>query len=153
MPRFCLSIAFLLAAMTLTAGQENKRPSGKKPAEPKTIPGVEVRLRFSVEELDPLKPDKNYLECIVRNKADRSIQVPTVYTGGHNGDISLRAKERFGLRLIFWAGKEKQVHKLLKPGEEITVFKDSLANVFLLDMDKDKPLKPREERFYWTWEA
>ena len=52
-----------------------------------------------------------------------------------------------------WAGKDKQVTKMLKPGEETIVFKDSLTKVLLLDLAMDKPLKPNEPRYYWTWFA
>ena len=48
---------------------------------------------------------------------------------------------------------KKQETKPLDPGQEFTVFKDTLINVLLLDTEKPKPLKPKEERYYWSWNA
>ena len=35
----------------------------------------------------------------------------------------------------------------------MTVFKDELAKVLVLDTDKVEPLKPKQERYYWSWRA
>jgi hypothetical protein len=120
---------------------------------PKPIPGVEVTLRFSVSELDPLKPADSFVECIVRNKSDKAIQVPTVYTGGHEGDMSLVARHYWQLALVAWAGPKEQVATLLKPATEMTIFKKELKDIFLLDMTRQKPLMPAERRWYWSWSA
>lgn len=115
---------------------------------------VSVNLRFSVDVLDPLKPEKSYVECIVKNGTDKAVQVPVIYSGGYyHDDLVLTAGGQWELRLVIWAGQAKKESKLLKPGEELTVYKDSLVNVLLLDMEKGKPLKPREERYYWSWSA
>jgi hypothetical protein len=119
---------------------------------------VEVRLRFSVETLDPLKPDKNYIECTVRNGSQQAVQVPAVLAGGWDSDLILRvvAPERwhfFDFHLVMWASPKKKATKLLEPGEEMVVFKDELRAVLLLDTDKAKPLKPNEPRYYWSWRA
>jgi hypothetical protein len=114
---------------------------------------IEVKLHFSVDELDPSKPGESYLECKSFNGTDKAVHVPTVYAGGFEGDMSLKTIGRYDFHLVVWAGKAKQETKLLKPGEQIIVFKDSLASVLLLSMDKDTPLKPNQERYYWTCSA
>jgi hypothetical protein len=127
----------------------------------------DVQLRFSVKELDPLKPGDAYLECTVRNNTDRAVKVPTVYSGKYGSDIILGAgsfygpltnatqiySSMLGLRLVHWASPKKQEVKLVKPGETITIFKEELRPLFLLNDNKEKPLKPNEPRFYWTWNA
>ena len=117
---------------------------------------VEIVLRYSVEVLDPLNPKHSYLECIVRNKSKQTIQVPTSYGGGFNASMSLQSTERWILRLIRWGaakpGKKEDL-KPLAPGKEMTVFKNYLNDLFLLNMERDKPLKPNERRWYWTWQA
>jgi hypothetical protein len=123
---------------------------------------IDVRLRFSVEEIDPLKPGDSFVECIVRNGSDMAVAVPVTYSGGWSSDLLLHGtpvfgKEVFGLhhemKLVYWAGELKKETKLLKPGEELTVFKDTLNAVLVLDRTKDKPLKPKEPRYYWSWMA
>src|SRR5262249_47426918 len=127
------------------------RPDGKPydPKEVETIKGVtdvrfELELRFSVKELDPLKPGDAYLECTVHNRSSKPILAPTVYTGGYESDIVLATEHRFGLHLVHWAGPKKQDPKPVPPGETITVFKADLNSLFLLGVDKQKPLKPNE---------
>jgi hypothetical protein len=167
MPRFFLTCAILFAFAAIAAAWESKHLilrtdkvshvslTGKKPPpEPKSLPGVEVVLRFSVEELDPLKPDKSFVECIVHNQSPKAIQVPSGLAGGFDTDMTLTSGDRsFGLRLVMWAGDKNKETKLLKPGAAMTIFKDSLRNVLLLDEEKVKPLTPKEERYYWTWNA
>jgi Cellulase (glycosyl hydrolase family 5) len=116
-----------------------------------TDTSMEVRLRYSVEVLDPLKPAKAFIECVVRNNTDKEVKVPTTYGGE---DMTLRtAGNWLTLRMIHWAAGKKQETKLLKPGEEMVIYKEDLKTVLLLDMDKEKPLKPNEPRIYWTWMA
>jgi hypothetical protein len=57
------------------------RPSGKPYDENEvklikrlTGRGLDVRLRFSVELLDPLQPAQSYLECIVHNGPEHAVQ-------------------------------------------------------------------------------
>jgi hypothetical protein len=125
--------------------------------EPKTIPGIEVKLRFSVAELDPLKPGDSFVECTVRNQSAKAVQVPTVYTGSwEKSDMTLTGGGGGwwnGLRLVRWAGTKKQETKLLERDREMIVYKASLREILLLDMDKAAALKPKEERWYWSWSA
>src|SRR5206468_1741101 len=102
-----------------------------------------------------LKPDKSYVECIVRNKSARAVRVPSVYSGGYDSDVMLHVGANLYsyYKLVFWAGAKKERTQLLKPGQEMTVFKDELRAVFLLDIDKAKPLVPGEKRYYWSWSA
>src|SRR5205807_1340548 len=58
--------------------------SGDDPPRKPDPERIEVRLRFSVEVLDPLNPGEAFVECIVRNKSAKAVDVPTVYTGGHD---------------------------------------------------------------------
>ncbi len=130
-----------------------KKITGKK---------IEVMLRFSVDELDPLKPEQNHVECIVRNGTDKAIEVPANYAGGWNSDLVLRAGMIYepgtfgfyhGLILVYWAAEKKKETKLLNPGAETTVFKDELKAVLLLDGFEEKRLVPKEKRYYWDWQA
>ncbi len=116
-------------------------------------PGIAVMLRFSVDELDPLKPGKSFVECVVRNGSDRAVEVPTVYTRDYEGDLILSAGARHGLWMIAWAEPAKQKKVLLLPGREITVFKDELRAVLLLDLNAQKPLLAGEKTYHWTWMA
>jgi hypothetical protein len=104
-------------------------------------------------ELNPLKPGDAHLECVVRNGSDRAVRVPVTYSGGHEADLSLHTPRTPKLRLILWAGPEKKEHKELKPSAEVTAFKALLKDVLLLEVVKRKPLAPREQQYYWTWEA
>ena len=118
-----------------------------------TLAGIEVRLRFSVEEIDPAKPDKSYVECTIRNSGVNEIRVPSNYTGGWESDTILKSTGWHELRLVFWAGEKNKQFRQVKPGEEITIFKDELNAVLLLDMTKAKALMPKEKRYYWSWQA
>jgi hypothetical protein len=119
-----------------------------------TLFGVEVRLRFSHEEIDPLKPDKSYIECTVRNSGVNEIRIPSVYAGGwESDDMVLKSPGFHELRLVHWAESKTQHFQRVKPGEEITIFKDELTKVLLLDLTKPTALKPQEKRYYWSWQA
>ena len=126
---------------------------GPGPGKAKGLPGVEVVLRFSVEEFDPLKPGRSFLECVVRNKSDKAIKVPVLYSGGYDSDMVLSDGTVRDLRLIVWAGPKDKATKLVGPGEELTIFKESLREVLLLDVTEPKALIPEERRYYWTWQA
>lgn len=116
-------------------------------------PGITVVLRLSVDQLDPLKPEKSFVECVVRNGSDRAVEVPTVYTRDYEGDLVLSAGARHGLWMITWAGPAKQKTVLLLPGRELTVFMDELRAVLLLDLNSQKPLLAGEKTYHWTWMA
>ncbi|HYT89582.1 MAG TPA: hypothetical protein VEL76_12820, partial [Gemmataceae bacterium] len=67
MPKRCSSLVPVvclgLVALFLSprgASQTKDTGLGLKP-DPKAKPGIEVRLRFSVEELDPLQPGKSFV--------------------------------------------------------------------------------------------
>src|SRR5262249_35304704 len=118
---------------------------------------VDVLLRFSVETLDPLKPDKSFVECVVRNKSKQAVRVPR-YSGGWGTDMMLRVVGPGGwrfhdLHLVIWAGDTKKGTVLVNAGEEAMVFKDDLNAVLRLDLNKGKPLKPKEPHYYWSWSA
>jgi hypothetical protein len=121
-----------------------------KDAKPKPDPRIKVTLRFSVDELDPLKPGDSFIECRVHNGSDKPIQVPTVYIGGYTDrDMRLGGGR---VELIYWAGgKERQKFVELDPGKDIVVFKERLGILLLLDPKEIKPLKPAEPRYYWSW--
>jgi hypothetical protein len=106
-----------------------------------------------VEVLDPLNPGDAFVECIVRNKSTKAVNVPTAYSGGYRSDLVLYASGRHDLSLIWWAGSQKPEKKALAGGAEMTVFKAALKDVLLLDTVKPKALIPKEERFYWSWSA
>jgi hypothetical protein len=151
-PRFwrVASLLLLCQPALLCAGD---KAAGK----PKPDPNVDVQLRLSVATLDPLKTEQAFIECIVRNKSDKAVAVPTLYAGGYDADLVVWADGegpglRHELRLVFWAGP-KQQHRSLKPGDEATVFKALLKDVLLLEVEKDKPLMPKEGRYYWSWSA
>jgi hypothetical protein len=136
----------------LAAAGETTGPDKKASAPPKTI---QVILSCSAERLDPLKPGDHHLKCTVRNLSDRPIDVPVFYSGGYDADLKLRAAARWELTLVKWAGLKKDQKKTLAPGKEMVVFQDTLRNLFLLDVKdaKSLTLKPREERYYWSWSA
>ena len=143
------------------------RPNGKpydedevKKIKELTAKRVDVRLKFSVDTLDPLKPDKTFVECSVRNGTTKPITVPTSYDGGWESDMKLSAFQGRDarlwwneLRLVQWAGEKTKAKKLLQSGEEAVVFKDELKAVLVLGPQKDKPLMPKEKRYYWSWDA
>lgn len=141
-------IQLLLLASLCHAGDEDKKLVYKEKL-------IEVKLWSSSETLDPLKPGDHHLKCIVRNVSDRAVEVPTFYSGGYDGDLKLQAAARWELTLVRWAGVKKKEHKKLQPGEEVVVFKDTLRQLFLLDVKDPKSLslKPQEERHYWSWTA
>jgi len=123
---------------------------------------VSVRLRFSVDSLDPRKPEKSYAECIIRNGTDKPIVVPSNYSGGWRSDLFIHAHTIYGkesgrahtLTLVRWADKTDNETKMLKPGEEFSVFKNDLRAVLVLDSDFKYPrLKSSEPRYYWSWMA
>lgn len=120
---------------------------------------VSVDLRFSIDVLDPYKPEKGYVECTVRNGTDKPVEVPTVYSGGYDAEMKLTAHIAseggwwHELRLVYWAGSKKKETKLLQPGEQLVLFKDELKAMLLLDGFKEKPLNPNEKRYYWSWQA
>ena len=129
---------------------------GKKSAdEPRPIPGVEVILRASVKELDPLRPGDSFLECVVRNQADRELVVPVGLAGGFTRDVLLTSGRAFNpLTLVYWGGPKEQETTRLAAGKEVTVFKASLKDILLVGPDAAaKPLMPREKRYYWSWSA
>ena len=148
--RIALTLALaLFAAWPAWAQFEPPYQSKGKP-----VPGIEAELRFSVETLDALKPEKSYVEFILRNKTEKQIKVPTNYTGGYQDAVMvLWAKHEWPLSLVNWAGPKEQVLKPLKPREEMTVFKLELKDILHLDVDKEKPLIPNERRWYWSWIA
>ncbi|MFO0965239.1 MAG: hypothetical protein U0793_06595 [Gemmataceae bacterium] len=144
----CSLLAVLLAAVTAGGGGKKK--------EPPPLPGVKVTLRCSLEgTLNPLEPGKHGLECVVRNDSDRPIRVPLIYTGNFRQDMALLCESfRHPLNLVFWGGPKEQKTAELKPGEERTVFKETLREVLLLDaMEKKGTLIPGEKRYYWNWIA
>lgn len=143
---------YLLCLISLAAAGEAAGPD-KKPASKSK--GVEVVLSCSTERLDPLKPGDHHLKCVVRNLSDKAIDVPTFYSGGFDADLKLQAAERWELSLVKWAGVKKTERKKLAPGEEMVVFQDTLRDLFLLYAKDPKSLalKPREERYYWSWSA
>jgi hypothetical protein len=125
---------------------------------------IDVKLKISVDLLDPYKPEKGFIECIVHNRSEKAIRVPSVYAGGWQSDMVLNSwpgaskspgvGDVFGrLTLVRWAADTKKQAAPLEPGKEMTVFKDDLEKVLILDGFKVKPLKPKEERYYWTWQA
>jgi hypothetical protein len=67
-----LAVLFVLAASVLTAPAQ----SPGKPA----VPGIEVRISFTVEEYDPKAP-KGSLLLIVRNDTKEAVNVPADYDG------------------------------------------------------------------------
>jgi hypothetical protein len=148
MLRIPVAIGIFVAASWLAVAL----PGDKQVA--KSLPGIEVKLRFSVDELDSLKPGDSYIECIVRNQSKKAVQVPVGYGAGFDQPTSLHTSWPLGLRMVLWGeAKKKQQAKLLKPGEEMILFKESLKEVLLLEMTKEKPLLPKERRYYWTWQA
>jgi hypothetical protein len=152
-----MSIAarFCILAMLLSLLGGDARPGDKaaSKSDNKAVPGIEVLLRFSVEQLDPLKPENSHVECMVRNDSPMPIQVLTILTNSFDCDLSLRAKGRHELHLVAWAGPRKQEFKTLDAGKEMTVLKALLKDVLLLEMTKDTPLMPGEKRYYWAWRA
>jgi hypothetical protein len=143
----------IVACLFVAAAWPTVALPGDKKKETKTLPGIEVKLHFSVEELDPLKPGDSYIECIVRNQSEKAVQAPLGYSSGFSQPTALYAEERHQLRMVLWGDKKQAEMKLLKVGEELVVFKESLKEVFLLEMRKEKPLLPKERRYYWTWQA
>jgi hypothetical protein len=144
---------FLVCVGLLVAGSA---AGGKKPAdEPRPIAGVEVVLRLSVKELDPLKPGDSFLECLARNRSDRELVVPVELAGGFNREVILAVGGRFHrLTLVYWGGPKEQKTTRLPAGKDVVVFKASLKDILLLGSDAAaKPLMPREKRYYWGWNA
>jgi hypothetical protein len=149
--RHCVYRSALVVGLVLLSRSVPGQSGDKPPV--KAAPGIEVRLRFSVETLDPLKPEQAFVECTVRNQSSKAVEVPTRYTGGHDSTLVLWATDQHDLRLVWWAGSKEQVTKSLAAGTEMTVFKALLKDVLLLDVDTPKPLMPKEERYYWSWSA
>jgi len=87
--KFFNGLFLCLMAVIVLASSVETHAGKKKPEEPKRIPGVEVVLRISVEELDPFKPGDSFIECVVRNKSDQEITVPTKLVGGHGPSLDL----------------------------------------------------------------
>jgi hypothetical protein len=121
---------------------------------------VEVRLRFSVDKLDPRKPGDAFIESVLRNGTPKPIRVPAKYDGGWDSDMKLTAFQApeaglhwIELRMVRWAGAKTHAAKVVQPGEECTMFKDSLNAVLRLDLKQEKPLVPKEEQYYWSWSA
>jgi Cellulase (glycosyl hydrolase family 5) len=121
---------------------------------------LDVRLRISVEELDPLKPGNAFLECTVRNGTATAVTAPSVFDGNWISDVKLTAFRGpeaglawIPMNLHYWATDKKKETKLLQPGEELTVFKDELKAILILDANKDKPVAPKQKRYYWLWTA
>jgi hypothetical protein len=127
--------------------------------EPKAEKGtVRVEVRFTVKEFDPKKPKEGSLECVVRNDADKPIEVPTGYAWKFDSDVVLfgrvgKGKKKtenvyhwWDLRLVKRDGDSKEEEKaakaVVKPGKELVVFKESL-NALLLD----------QKKFGWSWQA
>src|SRR4051794_12906853 len=98
-----------LACLALLAG--SALMAGEPPPAVKPKPGIDVLLRVSVDVLDPLNPGESFVECVVRNKSAKAVEVPTVYVAGHAGEMALWAVHRWDLHLIAWAGPQKQVFK------------------------------------------
>lgn len=117
---------------------------------------IELILNFSVKELDPKKPGESFVECVIRNKSKKPVKVPSNYAGGHRTDLTLHGSTYGGFRevwLVKWASDRKQETTVLRPGNEMVVFKDLLKDVLVLDSFDPKPLKPKEARYYWGWDA
>src|SRR4051812_47951865 len=99
-------------ALVVLASRHEAWAGKKKPEEPKRISGIEVVLRISVEELDPLKPGDSFIECLVRNKSDQEITAPTKLVGGHSPSLGLTANSKLtrlqALHLVYWAGPKKE---------------------------------------------
>jgi hypothetical protein len=149
--RFAWTAALVLCACPQAWAQYD---SPRLESKGKALLGIEVELRFSVDTLDALKPEKSHVEFIVRNKTENEIQVPTAYTGGYQGSaMILWAKHHWALSLVNWAGPKAQVLKPLKADAEMTIFKGELRELFHLDLDKEKPLKANERTWYWSWIA
>ncbi|MFO0969365.1 MAG: hypothetical protein U0793_27735 [Gemmataceae bacterium] len=130
-------------------------PAGEVEKKLAPIPGVKVTLRCALDgPLDPLDPGKHEMECVVHNGSDRPIRVPLVYMRGFKQEMSLVASAEWPLTLIGWAGAVEKKDLLLKPGEQATVFKESLNALLLLDIKEGKgTLIPGEKRYYWSWIA
>jgi hypothetical protein len=140
-----LSPVIFLVCLGVGAGQPDERQPPPKPDE-----RIKVILRFSEDELDPLKPGDSFLECRIHNGADQPIRVPTVYIGGYrDADMKLIGGS---VHLVHWAGKKEQKFAELPPGQELTVFKAALRKLLLLDKKDHKRLMPGEPRYYWSWD-
>lgn len=132
----------------LLAGAGERPGAGKADAKPV----VQVVLSCSTKRLDPFAPGDHFLQCTVRNVSEKPVEVPTVYVGGHSGEMSLTDGL---LRLVFYGGPKAQQYKRLEPGQEATVFRATLRDVLRLDFknDADRPLLPGQKRYYWDWRA
>jgi hypothetical protein len=156
-----LVVGLILSAMAglVLAGPIKAGAGKKKPDEPKRIAGIDVLLRIAVEELDPHNPGDSFMECVVRNKSDQEITVPTKLVGGHGPSLDLVATGKLmvyyrGMHLVRWGGSKKEETAKVKPGGDIVAFKDSLKNVLLLDFEEaKKPKAGGEDRYTWTWQA
>jgi hypothetical protein len=131
--------------------------AGKK-KEPPLIPGVQVVLRCSTERLDPLAPGKHELECVVRNGSDKALEVPLGYEGGFRTDVSLIATGpalHWPLNLVSWGSSKERKTAVVKAGKELVIFKETLADMLLLNVKEEEgpPLIPGVKRWYWSWIA
>jgi hypothetical protein len=147
-----VALAILLAQPALL------QPGDKAAGKVQPDPNVHVQLRLSVETLDPLKPGDAYVECTIQNKSGKAVTIPTRYTGGYRAEVALMAQGegaqfRHELRMVYWAGPEKQEHKQLGPGEEATIFKALLKDVLQLQQVKPEWPMPNKPRYYWAWQA
>ncbi len=149
--------AFLLVAAALACGAA---PPGKER-------GVVAEVRFTVKELDPKNP-KGEMECVVRNGTGRPIEVPLGYADGFDSPVVLFGRagaEKIKveglaffheLRLVRWKdGKEaKKATAVVKPGEEVVVFRVGLDEM-LLKPGRDRMEKKAVPRgaLRWTWQA
>jgi len=118
-------------------------------AQPAKEDKIKIVLRFSVDELDPKNPGDAFVECVVRNQTEQAVRVPVTYTGGYENQVMTL----YGgpLTLVMWAGDKKAMFDALAPGKERSVFKAPLKELLLLDLAMNKPLKPAEKRYYWSW--
>lgn len=121
---------------------------------------IEVKLKVSVDEIDPLKPGKAFMEGTVRNGTAKPITVSARFDGNWSSDIKVnawRGREAglwwIEMSLHYWATDKKKETKVLQPGEEMTLLKDDLAAILVLDENKNKEPTPKVKRYYWGWTA
>ena len=96
----------------------------------------------------------------MRNGTSKPVTVPSLFDGNWNSDIKLIAHRDRGaglhwieMSLHYWATDKKKESRLLQPGEEMTLLKDDLKAILILDENKNKDPAPKVKRYYWSWTA
>lgn len=133
-----------------------------------TLPGVTIRLVLSADEFNPLAPAKETVKCVIENKSDQPIDVPSIYDGRTVRLVLFGPPRPWAMELHpvpqnvgmlrgggaspatqkFFSGLEPPPQVRIEPGHGKVMFEMPLDEILLLDR-----AAANAPKWQWWWTA